>query len=128
LTKPVTTSVLIVDDALFMRSMIRQILESSGRFEVISEAGTGREAVEQYRRLRPHVVTMDIIMPDMDGIEATRHILAIDPAARIVMCSALGQESLVIESIAAGATDFIVKPFTEEQVLHVLDVVTAPGG
>src|SRR5262245_41080136 len=108
--------VLIVDDALFMRSMIRDILVKDGGYEVIGEAQNGSEAVEKYRALKPDLVTMDIVMPEMDGIEAVRQIVADDPDATIVMCSALGQEALVIESIAAGARDFIVKPFSSEKV------------
>ena len=117
------TRVLIVDDTLFMRSMIREILTGSGRFEVVGEAGNGREAVERYRESEPDLVTMDIVMPEMDGIEATKAILREHPEARVVMCSALGQEALVIESIAAGAKDFIVKPFSAEKVLDVLESV-----
>ena len=112
--------VLIVDDAAFMRSMIAQILQKSGDFEVVGYATTGAEALERYRELEPHLVTMDIIMPEMDGIEATRAIVRHDSDAVIVMCSALGQESLVIESLAAGARDFIVKPFTAEKVLQMV--------
>jgi len=112
--------VLIVDDALFMRSMIRDILERSGRFCVVGEASNGIEALEMYRELRPDLVTMDIVMPEMDGIEATRAILRFHPGATVVICSALGQEDLVIESIAAGARDFIVKPFAADKVMQVL--------
>ncbi len=112
--------VLIVDDAAFMRSMIAQILEKSGDFEVVGYATTGAEALQRYQELGPHLVTMDIIMPEMDGIEATRAIIEHDPDAVIVMCSALGQEALVIESLAAGARDFIVKPFTAEKVLQMV--------
>lgn len=117
--------VLIVDDAMFMRAMIRDILVNSGRFEVIGEASNGEEAVQQYLALRPDLVTMDIVMPQMDGIEACREVLKNNPKAKIVMCSALGQEALIIESIAAGAKDFIVKPFSAEKVLKVLDSVLA---
>ncbi|HEY3176146.1 MAG TPA: response regulator [Candidatus Polarisedimenticolia bacterium] len=117
--------VLIVDDALFMRSMIRDILSNTGRFEVVGEAANGLEAVRKYSELKPGLVTMDIVMPELDGIEATREILRQDPQARIVMCSALGQEALVIESISAGARDFIVKPFTPEKVIRVVDNVTS---
>lgn len=115
--------VLIVDDAMFMRAMIRDILVNSGRFEVIGEASNGEEAVQQFQALQPELVTMDIVMPQMDGIEACREILKGAPKARIVMCSALGQEALIIESIAAGAKDFIVKPFSAEKVLKVLNSV-----
>ncbi len=117
--------VLIVDDAMFMRAMIRDILVNSGRYEVVGEAANGEECLEQFRALQPDLVTMDIVMPQMDGIEATREILKGSPKARVVMCSALGQEALVIESIAAGAKDFIVKPFSAEKVLKVLDAVMA---
>ncbi|MCI4398907.1 MAG: response regulator [Acidobacteria bacterium] len=117
--------VLIVDDAMFMRAMIRDILVNSGRYEVAGEAANGEEAVAQYRALKPDVVTMDIVMPQMDGIEACKEILKFDGKAKIVMCSALGQEALVIESIAAGARDFVVKPFSAEKVLKVIDTVAA---
>jgi two-component system chemotaxis response regulator CheY len=112
-----------VDDALFMRSMIRDILTGTGRFEVVGEASNGREAVDRFDELAPDLVTMDIVMPEMDGIEATKAILRGHPEATVVMCSALGQEALVIESIAAGAKDFIVKPFSPEKVLEVLESV-----
>jgi two-component system chemotaxis response regulator CheY len=114
-------TVLIVDDAMFMRSMIKDILNNAqGRYEIVGEASNGREAIARYRELRPQLVTMDIVMPQLDGIEATREILRLDPAANIVICSAMGQEALVVESISAGAKDFIVKPFTAERVLQVL--------
>jgi two-component system chemotaxis response regulator CheY len=119
--KPVR--VLIVDDAVFMRSMIREILTRTGRFEILAEAANGQEAVDRFVELRPDLVTMDIVMPEMDGIEATKEILRIDPGATIVICSALGQEALVVESIAAGARDFIVKPFAADKVLAVLETV-----
>jgi two-component system chemotaxis response regulator CheY len=115
--------VLIVDDAMFMRAMIRDILVNSGRYDVVGEAANGEEAIEKYHLVSPDLVTMDIVMPQMDGIEATKEIIKLDPKAKIVMCSALGQEALVIESIAAGAKDFIVKPFSAEKVLKVIDAV-----
>ena len=121
-----TQKVLIVDDAAFMRSMIADIVGKQEGFEVVGQASTGAEAVERYRELKPDLVTMDIVMPEMDGIEATRKIMQENPEARIVMCSALGQEALVIESIAAGARDFIVKPFTAEKVLQVLSAAAGP--
>ncbi|HSE42493.1 MAG TPA: response regulator [Acidobacteriota bacterium] len=115
--------VLVVDDALFMRTMIKDILKNSGKYDVVGEAVNGDDAIQKFKSLLPDLVTMDIVMPGMDGIEATREILKFDPKARIVMCSALGQEPLVIESIAAGAKDFIVKPFTPEKVIEVMDHV-----
>jgi two-component system chemotaxis response regulator CheY len=111
--------VLIVDDAVFMRNMIREILAGAG-FDVVGEAGNGVEAVERWRELRPDVTTMDIVMPFRSGIEATRDIVGSEPGAVVVMCSALGQESLVMEAIEAGASDFIVKPFKPEEVLGVV--------
>ncbi|MGH9869483.1 MAG: response regulator [Candidatus Polarisedimenticolia bacterium] len=115
--------VLVVDDAAYMRSMIRDILINTGGYEVVGEASTGKEAVQLYEALHPAIVTMDIVLPGLDGIQATRRILEIDPKAIIIMCSALGQEALVLESIAAGARDFIVKPFTPDKVLRVLEAL-----
>jgi two-component system chemotaxis response regulator CheY len=121
--------VLIVDDAMFMRSMIKDILTNAGgRYEVVGEASNGREAIARYRELQPDLVTMDIVMPQLDGIEATREILKIEPKATVVICSAMGQEALVVESISAGAKDFIVKPFSAERVLQVLGKVLPGGG
>jgi len=121
--------VLIVDDAMFMRSMIKDILTNAGgRYEVVGEASNGREAIARYRELQPDLVTMDIVMPQLDGIEATREILKIEPKATVVICSAMGQEALVVESISAGAKDFIVKPFSAERVLQVLAKVLPGGG
>jgi two-component system chemotaxis response regulator CheY len=111
--------VLIVDDAVFMRNMICEIF-SSGGFEVVGEASNGLEAVDRWRELRPDLTTMDIVMPFKSGIEATREIVRHDARAVIVMCSALGQESLVMEAIEAGASDFVVKPFKPEDVLGVV--------
>ena len=108
--------VLITDDAAFMRMMIKNILTQNGH-EVVGEAENGSQAIEQYASLKPDVCTMDITMPEMDGIEALKGILAADPSARVVMCSALGQEAKVIESIRAGAKDFVVKPFQQDRVL-----------
>src|SRR5690349_6164067 len=118
--------VLIVDDAVFMRNMIRDIFTSGG-FEVVGEAANGLEAVERYKELRPDLTTMDIVMPFKSGIEATREIVRADPSAVVVMCSALGQESLVMEAIEAGASDFVVKPFKPEDVLAVVRKVLGEG-
>jgi two-component system chemotaxis response regulator CheY len=111
--------VLVADDASFMRQMIREIVESEG-FEVCGEASDGVEAVDEFKRLQPDVVTMDIVMPRKSGIDAVRGIVALDPGACVVMCSALGQETLVAEAIQAGAKDFIVKPFKPDAVIETL--------
>jgi len=119
--------ILIADDALFMRNMLREIFVKAG-FQVVGEAANGVEAVERYHELRPDLVTMDIVMPLKSGIEALQQITREDPDARVVMCSALGQEALVIEAVQAGAKDFIVKPFKEERVLDVVRRVTRSQG
>jgi two-component system chemotaxis response regulator CheY len=111
-------TILVVDDAAFMRSMIRDIF-ARGPFVVAGEADNGVEAVRLYRELRPDLTTMDIVMPLMDGITALKEIVGIDPAARVVMVSALGQEALIAEAIESGASDFIVKPFQASRVLKV---------
>ena len=118
------TRVLIVDDALFMRTMLRNIFVESG-FEVVGEAGNGNDAVEKYRALGPDLTTMDIVMPEKNGLEALKQIIGFDPRARVVMCSALGQESLIIEALEAGARDFIVKPFKPAKVVEVAQKVLA---
>lgn len=114
--------VLIVDDAAFMRMMIKDILVNNG-FEVVGEANNGLKAVEYYKKEKPDVVTMDITMPDMDGISAVKEIKKIDPSAKIIMCSALGQQSMVMDAIQAGARDFIVKPFQPDRVVEALKKV-----
>lgn len=113
-------TVLLCDDALFMRAMLRGIV-SSGGYEVIGEAGDGRAAVELYATLRPDVVLMDMVMPEMSGVDAVRQIRAFDPSARIAMCSAMGQQQLVSEAQNAGAMGFITKPFTASRVLEALN-------
>ena len=112
-------TVLIVDDALFMRMMIKDILSKDG-FEIVGEAENGVEAVKKYAELRPDLVTMDIVMPEMDGIEAVRNIMKLDPAARVLMCSAMGQQPLVVEALEAGAKDFIIKPFQPAKVVEAV--------
>ena len=111
--------VMIVDDASFMRRVIRKIIESEG-YEVAGEAMDGAEAIEKYESLQPDLVTMDIVMPRCSGINALETIMLRHPEARVVMCSALGQEGLVEESLRAGARDFIVKPFRRQEVLTTL--------
>jgi two-component system chemotaxis response regulator CheY len=108
-------TVLIVDDAEFMRLMLRDILDEMG-LKTVGEAGDGCEALDLYRRLQPDLVALDITMPGRDGIATLREILAVDPEARVVMITALGQKDKVLESIQAGARDFIVKPFDPERV------------
>ena len=112
--------VLIADDASFMRQMIREIIEPEG-FEVVGEASDGVEAMEQYMQLHPDLVTMDIVMPKRSGIDAVKGIVEQSPGACIVMCSALGQETLVREALQAGAKGFIVKPFKPENVIRILE-------
>ena len=111
--------ILIADDASFMRQMIRDIIDSEG-FDVVGEATDGVEVVERFKELHPDVVMMDIVMPKRSGIDAVKAIKAEDAGARVVMCSALGQEALVTEAIQAGARDFIVKPFKPDAVLATL--------
>jgi len=115
-------TVLICDDALFMRTMLGNILKQAG-FEVVGEAENGVEAVDRYRELRPDLVTMDIVMPDKGGIDAVRDIVQGDPDAKILMCSAMGQQGLVVEAIQAGAKDFVVKPFQPSRVLEAVQRV-----
>ncbi len=119
-----TRRVLIVDDALFMRSMLRDIFCEAG-WQVVAEAENGRAAVAEYRAQRPDVVTLDLVMPELGGIEALQQILAADPAAKVVVCSALGQKNLIVKAINAGAKDFIVKPFQSRQVLEVVERVVS---
>lgn len=111
-------TILVVDDAAFMRMMLRDILEAAG-YE-IHEAGNGPQAIEEYARVTPDLVTMDITMPTMSGVEAVRGIRERDPGARIIMVSAMGQDSMIAEALAAGAADFIVKPFQPAKVLELV--------
>ncbi len=115
--------VLIVDDAAFMRMLLKDIITKAG-YEVVGEASNGAEAVEKYKELKPDIVTMDITMPEMNGIEATKEILKIDPNANIIMCSAMGQQMMVVEAIQAGAKDFIVKPFQQGRVVEALSKIS----
>ena len=111
--------VLVVDDAAFMRMMVKDILTKNG-YEVVGEAENGMKALEKYQELKPDLVTMDITMPEMDGIQALKKIKEGDPGATIIMCSAMGQQAMVIEAIQAGARDFIVKPFQADRVLEAV--------
>ena len=112
--------ILIVDDAAFMRMMLRDILTKNG-FEVVGEAVNGVDGVAKYKELSPDVVTMDITMPEMDGLAALKEIKKVDPSARVLMCSAMGQQAMVIEAIQNGARDFIVKPFQAERVKEAVN-------
>ncbi|MGG3738977.1 response regulator [Aeribacillus pallidus] len=114
--------VLVVDDAKFMRMTLTNMLKK-GNHEVVGEAENGQEAIERYRELQPDVVTMDITMPIMTGIEAVKHILEEFPQAKIIICSAMGQQKMVVEAIEAGAKDFIVKPFDETRVIEAVNRV-----
>jgi two-component system chemotaxis response regulator CheY len=111
--------ILVVDDAAFMRKMVSDALTRGGH-EVVGEAGNGLEAIARYQELKPEVTTLDITMPEKDGISALREIIELDPSAKVVMCSALGQESKVLESIKLGAKDFVVKPFQADRVLEAV--------
>ncbi|GAA5415115.1 chemotaxis protein CheY [Paraliobacillus ryukyuensis] len=111
--------ILIVDDAAFMRMMIKDILTKNG-FEVVGEAQNGVEAVEKYKEMTPDLVTMDITMPEKDGIAALKEIKELNPDATIIMCSAMGQQGMVIDAIQAGAKDFIVKPFQADRVIDAI--------
>lgn len=111
--------ILIVDDAAFMRMMIKDILSKNG-YEIVGEAENGRVALEKYQELRPELTTMDITMPEMDGISAVKEIRKVDAKANIIMCSAMGQQAMVIDAIQAGAKDFIVKPFQPDRVLEAV--------
>lgn len=111
--------VLVVDDATFMRNMLKDILQKGG-FTVVGEASNGVEAIEKYKETKPDIVTMDITMPEMNGIEAAKRITELNDNVKIIMCSAMCQQGMVIDSIKAGACDFIVKPFRSDAVLNTI--------
>ena len=115
-------NILICDDAAFMRMMIKDILTKNG-YNIAGEAENGAKAVEKYNELKPDLVLMDITMPEMDGIQALKKIKETDPGASVIMCSAMGQRAMVIESIQSGAKDFIVKPFQADRVLEAVQKV-----
>ena len=114
--------ILIVDDAVFMRIKLKDILTKNG-YEVVGEAQNGQEAFEKYQATNPDVVTMDITMPDVDGLEALKMIRAHDPNAKVIMCSAMGQQGMVMDAIKSGAKDFIVKPFDTDRVINAITKV-----
>jgi two-component system chemotaxis response regulator CheY len=111
--------ILVVDDAAFMRMMLKDILTKNG-YEVCGEGANGNEAVAKYEEFKPDLVTLDITMPEMDGINALKKIKSIDPNCKVIMCSAMGQQSMVIDAIQAGAKDFIVKPFQPDRVIEAI--------
>ena len=115
-------NILICDDAAFMRMMIKDILTKNG-YEIAAEAENGQKAVEKYAETKPDLVLMDITMPEMDGIQALKKIKELDGGANVIMCSAMGQQAMVIEAIQSGAKDFIVKPFQAERVLEAVKKV-----
>ena len=117
-------TVLVCDDAIFMRTMVSDILEKAG-FEVLGQAESGVQAIEKYKQLKPDFVTMDIVMPEMGGIDAVREIRKLDPNAKILMCSAMGQQALVVEAMQAGARGFVVKPFQPARVLEAVQQLLA---
>jgi len=117
-----SNGILIVDDAAFMRMMIRDVLSKNG-YVVLGEAENGQKAIEKYKELSPDLVIMDITMPEVDGIQAVKEIKKFDGGAKIIMCSAMGQQAMVIESIQAGARDFIVKPFQADRVIEAVKKV-----
>ena len=114
--------ILIVDDSLFMRQMLKNIIPKD-HFEVVGEASNGKEAIMKFKELEPDLVTMDITMPDMDGITAVKEIKRLDSDAKVIMCSAMGQKPMIKEALEAGAFDFVVKPFDKEKVIKILEAL-----
>jgi two-component system chemotaxis response regulator CheY len=125
---PMRATILIADDLSFMRMIEKEILAERG-YRVVGEAVDGLDAVEKYQHLRPDIVIMDITMPNMNGLEAMQRIFEVDPAARIIMCSALGQQNLIVDAIKAGVKDFIVKPFKPDRMLAAIQkALDSPAG
>ncbi len=122
MVKKMSARILIVDDATFMRMILGKMLTENG-FEVVGEAENGKKAIEKYKELKPDLVTLDITMPELDGISAAKEILKLDGDAKIIMCSAMGQQAMVVDAIKAGAKDFIVKPFQVERVVESIKKV-----
>ena len=118
--------ILIADDAVFMRIILKDMLVKSG-YEVCGEAANGYQAVDKYKELKPDLVTLDITMPELDGMGALKEIIAFDPGAKVVMCSAMGQKKFVLDAIQAGAVDFIVKPFQASKVLEIIRRIIGNG-
>lgn len=116
------TRVLVVDDAVFMRTVLKKMLEEEG-YEVCGEAGNGLDAIKQAKELQPDVVTLDITMPEMDGVTALPQIIEVAPQSKVIMCSAMGQQPMVVDAIKNGAKDFIVKPFQKARVMQAIENV-----
>lgn len=119
------TTFVITDDAIFMRTLLRKIIEQNEEYEVLGEASNGLEAIEAAQKYQPGILTLDITMPEMDGIQAVKEILKVSPKTRIIMVSAMGQQSMVIEAIKQGAKDFVVKPFDKSRVYQSIRNVLA---
>ena len=115
-------SIVIADDAKFMRLMLKKILKTQGH-DVIAEASSGEEVIQLYAKFRPDLVTMDIVMPSPNGIESVKRIREFDPHAKIVMVTALGQETMVLEALKAGASDFVIKPFKADKIIKTVDKI-----
>jgi two-component system chemotaxis response regulator CheY len=120
-------TVLLVDDAIYSRVALRRILESEPDFEVVGEAENGVEAIRKYKLYKPDVVLMDIVMPEKDGIEALRDIVELDPTARIIMCSAIGQEKMLTTAISLGAKDYVLKPPVADRIINSIRMVVGPA-
>lgn len=121
------TTFVITDDAMFMRTLLRKIIEQTEEYEVLGEASNGLEAVDAAKRFKPDIMTLDITMPEMDGIQAVSEILKVSPKTKVIMVSAMGQQSMVIEAIKQGAKDFVVKPFDKSRVYQSIRNVLAMG-
>ncbi len=121
------TTFVITDDAIFMRTLLRRIIEQSEEYEVLGEASNGREAIEAAHKHQPDILTLDITMPEMDGIQAVPEILKVSPHTKIIMVSAMGQQTMVIEAIKQGAKDFVVKPFDKSRVYQSIRNVLSMG-
>ena len=121
------TTFVITDDAMFMRTLLRKMIEQNEEFEVLGEASNGREAIEAARKVQPDIMTLDITMPEMDGIHAVPEIMQVSPKTKIIMVTAMGQQSMVIEAIKLGAKDFVVKPFEKSRVYQAIRNVLSVG-
>lgn len=121
------TTFVITDDAMFMRTLLRKMIEQNEEFEVLGEASNGREAIEAARKFQPDIMTLDITMPEMDGIHAVPEIMQVSPKTKIIMVTAMGQQSMVIEAIKLGAKDFVVKPFEKSRVYQAIRNVLSVG-